>query len=180
LATLPNVPTTPQNFTATPGNGRVTLSWSAPSSNGGSSITRYQVSSDNGVTWVTASSNTSHTFTGLTNGISHIFRVRAINSAGNGAEAVASAIPQDSSNAACACECTRCTPTNCGIGGQSVDVTVYVQTAPSVLVVIKIEIPALSAPITVVVGNPGIFDPSKCPCITGGPVKCISRLLASS
>jgi uncharacterized protein (TIGR02145 family) len=87
-------PSAPQNFTATPGNGQVVLSWTAPSSHGGSDITGYQVSSNNGTSWVAASSNTSHTFTGLTNGTSYTFKVRAVNAAGNGAEASASATPR--------------------------------------------------------------------------------------
>jgi len=79
-----SVPTAPQNFTASPGNGQVTLSWNAPTSNGGSAITSYQVTS--GAGWVTASTNTGHTFTGLTNSIPYTFRVRAITAAGFGAE----------------------------------------------------------------------------------------------
>ena len=90
-------PTVPQNFTATPGNGQVTLAWTAPANDGGSVIIRFEVSSDNGSTWVTASSNTGHTFTGLTNGVTYTFRVRAVNSAGNGAEAsvTANSLPDD-------------------------------------------------------------------------------------
>ncbi len=36
------VPTAPRDFEATPGNGQVSLRWSAPSSNGGSEITGYE------------------------------------------------------------------------------------------------------------------------------------------
>jgi uncharacterized protein (TIGR02145 family) len=88
-------PSAPQNFTATPGNGQVALSWAAPSSNGGSAITGYQVSSDNGSSWVTASGSTSHTFTSLANGTSYTFKVRAVNIAGNGTEASVSATPRN-------------------------------------------------------------------------------------
>jgi hypothetical protein len=87
------VPSVPQNFMATPGDRQVRLSWGTPSSNGGSAITRYQVSANNGATWVTESSNTEHTFTGLTNGTPYIFRVRAVNEAGNGAEATVTSTP---------------------------------------------------------------------------------------
>ncbi|HHX23356.1 MAG: fibronectin type III domain-containing protein [Tepidanaerobacteraceae bacterium] len=45
------------------------------------------MSSDNGSTWVTVSTSTSHTFTGLTNGIEYTLKVRAVNSAGDGEEA---------------------------------------------------------------------------------------------
>ena len=81
-------PGAPKNFIGTPGDAKVILSWTAPASDGGSAITKYEVSKDNGVTWVTANSNTGHTFTGLTNGTSYTFKVRAVNGKGNGAAAV--------------------------------------------------------------------------------------------
>ncbi len=88
------VPTAPQSFTATPGDAQVALNWTAPESDGGAAISHYEVSSDNGATWVTASTNTSHTFTGLTNGTEYTFKVRAVNSVGSGAEASATATPE--------------------------------------------------------------------------------------
>ena len=96
FTTPPNitVPTAPLNFGATRGDRQVSLSWSAPSSNGGAAITSYQVSSNGGSSWVPlASSARSYTFTGLTNGTSYAFRVRAVNSAGDGAQASVSATP---------------------------------------------------------------------------------------
>jgi len=90
--TLPT-PNAPRNFSATAGNTWVSLSWTAPVDNGGSAIIEYQVSSDDGTSWITASSNTAHTFTDLTNGTSYTFRVRAVNIAGNGAEASVVATP---------------------------------------------------------------------------------------
>ena len=92
-ATPRTIPDAPQDFKALAGNMQVTLSWSAPAFNGGSAITGYQVSSNSGTTWVNASNNTGHTFTGLTNGVEYSFKVRAVNVAGNGAEASASAMP---------------------------------------------------------------------------------------
>jgi len=80
-------PAAPQNFIATPGNGRVALSWIPPANNGGSVIIYYEVSNNDGFTWVTANSNTGHTFTGLAYGTSYAFRVCAVNAAGPGAEA---------------------------------------------------------------------------------------------
>jgi len=91
-----NTPSAPQHFNAMPGNGQVTLNWSTPLTNGGAAITSYQVSRDNGSTWVTVAGGAnarSHTFTGLANGVAHTFRVRAVNSAGFGAQAAVMATP---------------------------------------------------------------------------------------
>ena len=87
------VPAAPQNFTATPGDGQVALSWTAPASDGGNAVTKYEVSNDNGINWTDAGLNTSHTFTGLTNGTAYTFKVRAVNSAGNGSETSVTATP---------------------------------------------------------------------------------------
>ena len=84
-------PSEPQEFSATPYNRQVTLSWSTPSNNGGSVITGYEISSDNGANWVYASSNDSHIFTNLTTCTSYNFRVRAVNIAGHGADVSVSA-----------------------------------------------------------------------------------------
>lgn len=83
------VPGAPINITVTPGNGQVTLSWTAPSNNGGRTITNYyyQYSSNNGINWSTpslTSSSSSSTVTGLTNGTSYLFKVAAVNAAGTG------------------------------------------------------------------------------------------------
>jgi len=94
--TTETVPGAVTNFAATPGNGQVSLSWSAPSNDGGAVITHYQVSSDNGANWVNASSNIGHTFTGLTNGTPYTFRVRAVNSIGLGVQSTATATPSAS------------------------------------------------------------------------------------
>jgi N-acetylmuramoyl-L-alanine amidase len=91
-------PAEPRNFTATPGpnSTQVTLSWSSPVNDGGSAITRYEVSMNNGISWVTASRNTGHTFSGLINGVTYTFLVRAVNSAGIGASARQTARAYDS------------------------------------------------------------------------------------
>src|SRR2546427_828258 len=43
IATLPAVPTAPQNLQATPGVAKILLNWQVPSSNGGSAITNYKI-----------------------------------------------------------------------------------------------------------------------------------------
>ena len=87
----PNRPGAPTNLRPTPGIGQMTITWSAPFDNGGVPITGYQVSLNNGQ-WLTAQSWSSHVFTGLQAG-SNTFRVRAVNSAGPGTEAIVVASP---------------------------------------------------------------------------------------
>jgi len=89
----PSLPSAPRNFAAARGPGQVELSWAAPERGGASAITRYEVSSNGGLSWARASSDTSHTFAGLTFGDGYAFHVRAVNSHGNGLEAVLVAGP---------------------------------------------------------------------------------------
>jgi len=87
-------PSAVMNLTATAGNGQVSLSWNAPSNDGGSEITGYEVTMDNWANKVTkTASERSHTYTGLTNGTKYTFKVRAVNAKGNGEEATATATP---------------------------------------------------------------------------------------
>jgi titin len=78
-------------LTAIPGNSAATLSWVAPTNNGGRVVTNYKIeySANSGSTWTTyskpVSPDTSISLTGLTNTVSYIFRVSAINSVGTGA-----------------------------------------------------------------------------------------------
>jgi fibronectin type 3 domain-containing protein len=91
-----SVPGSPTGVVGVPGDGRVNLTWSAPSRNGGSVITDYviQMRSNAGATWTVfadgVSTATSATVTGLTNGTSYVFRVAAVNVAGTGAASPAS------------------------------------------------------------------------------------------
>jgi hypothetical protein len=102
--TTPGVPT---SVTPTFGNTSVALTWTAPSSNGGASISDYtiQYSSNSGVTWTTFSHLESAAMiasvTGLTNGTSYVFRVAAINNVGSSAYSAtsAAAIPRTTPDA---------------------------------------------------------------------------------
>src|SRR3989442_630101 len=80
------MPTAPQNLQATGGNARVSLSWQAPSSNGGSAITYYKIfkstSSGTEVYLTTRGNVTSYTDLAVTNGITYFYKVTAVNSLG--------------------------------------------------------------------------------------------------
>ena len=83
-------PGTPTSASATAGDAQATISWSAPSSNGGAAITSYTATASPGGATCTTSS-TSCTITGLANGTSYTFTVTATNSAGTSAASSASA-----------------------------------------------------------------------------------------
>jgi fibronectin type 3 domain-containing protein len=88
-ATPATVPSAPQNLTATGGNASVALSWSAPASNGGATVSSYNVlrSTTSGAetTLSTGVSGTSFSDTTVSNGSTYYYEVRAVNSAGQGA-----------------------------------------------------------------------------------------------
>jgi len=92
-------PSAVSGLKATRGNKRVVLNWTAPN-NGGSAIIRYQISQRTGNgswgKWSNISGlGTSHTVTGLKNGTSYSFQIRAVNAIGNGgASKAASATPR--------------------------------------------------------------------------------------
>ena len=101
--TIVTVPGAPTSFTATKGDTAVTLSWAAPTSNGGGAITKYRYRYSTGATvsasatWTdvpdgsdagdSTADETRVTISGLTNGTEYAFEVRAVNSAGEGAVA---------------------------------------------------------------------------------------------
>ena len=90
-------PEAPESLSATPGDGQVTLRWRAPTNDGGEPITHYEYELDGSGTWIsTGSTAPSHTVTGLNNGQTYTFRVRAVNALGNGAVVTLQATPSPS------------------------------------------------------------------------------------
>ncbi len=88
----PTVPGAPAAPTASPGDGSVELSWSAPADDGGSPVTGYTVTaSPSGATCTTTAPVTSCTIDGLTNGEAQTFAVVATNAVGDGPASPASA-----------------------------------------------------------------------------------------
>ena len=103
-ATAPGVP---RSLAAAPGDGEVVLRWTAPASDGGETITRYEyrskatsslpfVSSDS---WTSAGTALTATVGSLTNGTPYSFEVRAVNTVGAGTAATTSATPMATATA---------------------------------------------------------------------------------
>jgi hypothetical protein len=93
-ATVPGQPTGVSGTTHA--NTQSVVSWTAPASNGGATISAYtvQYSPSPYTTWTTATvaaGSSPYTVTGLTNGTSYEFRVSATNAAGTGAVSAVSA-----------------------------------------------------------------------------------------
>ena len=77
------VPDTPTNLMADATDGTVTLMWEAPEDDGGAVITDYEYRIDQRGDWISiGSTNTTHTVTGLVNGTTYVFQVRALNRIG--------------------------------------------------------------------------------------------------
>ena len=102
----PETPGIPTNVSGTAKNSSVDLEWDAPTENGGKPIIGYliQYSQDSGLTWIdfdqlnsdglpsVPNKYTSRTVDNLSNGISYVFRVYAVNAIGKG-EASATSDP---------------------------------------------------------------------------------------
>ncbi|MDB4214000.1 fibronectin type III domain-containing protein, partial [Octadecabacter sp.] len=80
----------PTAMVATPGDGQVSVAFQAPTDTGGAAINDYEYELDDNGTWTSAGTAASPvTITGLTNGTSYSIKLRAVNSAGVGAESAA-------------------------------------------------------------------------------------------
>lgn len=79
------IPSAPQNPVASSGNTQLSLSWSAPGTNGGSTISSYKVYNSSSNTVATTTAGTSVTITGLTNAQMYSYYITAVNTTGESA-----------------------------------------------------------------------------------------------
>jgi fibronectin type 3 domain-containing protein len=91
-------PSAPLGLVATPGNGEITLSWSAPANDGGSAVIGYNVyrgPTSGGETLIALLGNVlAHNDSGLTNGQTYFYVIRAVNAVGEGSQSnEASGVP---------------------------------------------------------------------------------------
>ena len=94
--TVGTPPGPPASVTATAGSTQATVSWTAPSNNGGLAITTYTVTPYIGTTAgtpvTTDGSTTTKTVTGLNNGVTYTFQVTATTALGTGAAGTSNAV----------------------------------------------------------------------------------------
>lgn len=93
----PVPPGAPTGLTAVPGNGTVTLSWSAPSSDGGAPVDGYFIAggtSPSSTSFTELVGGTTATMSHLTNGTTYFFRVSAENFTGDGPAVTVTVTPQ--------------------------------------------------------------------------------------
>ncbi|MEK4371565.1 S-layer homology domain-containing protein [Paenibacillus sp. FSL R5-0490] len=97
--TPPTVSAPPTNVTATAGNRQATVRFTAPTSDGGSPITHYEITAEPGGQTVTGTASPI-VMTGLSNGTSYTFTVKAVNAVGASEPSAASnaVFPRSSSS----------------------------------------------------------------------------------
>gem|GEM_PF-3488904 len=81
-------PTAPTISSITPGDGSLSVAFTAPSSDGGATISNYQFSTDNGGTFTAfspAQTTSPLSITGLANGTEYSVQIKAVNNVGAGA-----------------------------------------------------------------------------------------------
>ena len=91
FTTLSYKPSAPTITSIVVGNKTATVTFTPPSSEGGSAITHYKYSTDR-VTYITIGTASSFTISGLTNGQTYTITLLAVNSAGDGAFSSADAV----------------------------------------------------------------------------------------
>src|SRR5437773_1966076 len=92
VSATPNPPATvpgaPQGLSATPGDATVSLTWSPPSSNGGSPIAHYKIyrgtTSGGETPRATIGNVLTYSDTAVTNGVTYFYQVSALNNVGEG------------------------------------------------------------------------------------------------
>jgi uncharacterized repeat protein (TIGR02543 family) len=90
-ATPAGVPSAPANVVATTSGSNMSITFNAPSDNGGATITSYVVTSvPAGATCSVGANATTYTCTGLTAGTNYTYTVKAVNSKGQSAASLAS------------------------------------------------------------------------------------------
>ena len=116
------VPDAPTGLSATPGDVSISLTWTAPASNGGADITNYEYSTDGGstfrafsnpsVTGTTATISLSSEGLGLENGTDYNIQLKAINAAGSSEAAIFATpvTPRTVPGAPTGCQRRRTTP----------------------------------------------------------------------
>ena len=133
--TTPAQPTTPS---VSGGSGKLTVASSV--SGGGGTLSKWQYITDDGTTWKDVSSTSTslgHTVTGLTDGTSYTFKVRAVNAAADGVSGGGTS-PESAASTATAPQTATLTATNVMTTTATLTITAYSsnwyykRTAPSV------------------------------------------------